>query len=313
MKFPYAPKEVCSDKPSATSDLSFLNRALTHTKVSCTWDEPDIDNKRNEVLFKDDMEDKIDIDDYLAPGIDEGYNSEEDNDDGPANMDGDSEDIGIDSGADPSEDSEDIPLSKKRLVGANSKTFAVTNDKKKNVYSDFDKSKKKSGLKITFKNPLLAMNDDEDDNPLGKRVYSMKQSQKVYPEDEKDGGFFDDEDQENGGDLDDDSGLPKDKKEKFKERMKEKKKQAKIEKERKRNERKAERDVVFGKKDKNTADLELIAGNDEEQEDFRPNYKDPRFGDRFLDSDLAIDPTSTMFNKDKHSKTLKAKKERQYA
>ena len=258
------------------------------------------------------MEDKIDLDDYLAPGIDEGYNSEEDNEDGPAEFDDDSEAMEIDSGVEPSEESEDIPLSKKKLIAAKSNTFTMSNDRKNNIYSDFDKSKKKTGIKITFKNPLLQLNDaDEDDNPLGKRVYSMKQSQKVYPENENDAGFFDD-DQQNVDNLDDDDDLPKDKKEKFKDRMKEKKKQAKIDKETKRNEKKADREVVFGKKDKRIADLELIAGDDQEREDFRPNYKDPRFGDRFKDSDLAIDPTSTMFNKDKHTKTLRAKKEGQY-
>lgn len=188
MKFPYAPTDVCSEKPSTASDMTFLNRALTHTKVACTWDEPEVNNKRNEILFKDDMEDKIDIDDYIAPGIDEGYDPDEDEEGSNGNED---VDVSIDEGASSSdeEEVEDLPKKKLKTTGQEKPIAASKSDNKTFVFSDFDKKnrKKLGGLKIIFKNPL-EMGVDTDDNPLGKRIYSLKFAEKKnkHPADEED-------------------------------------------------------------------------------------------------------------------------------
>lgn len=309
--FPYSPKEICKEKPSSTvTDFNFLNRALTHTKVNCTWDEPEADNRRNEILFKDGFEDKIDLDDYLAPGIDEGVYEDDDSQDG-----------GIQSPATSSEEEpEDKPKKKLITSGGNStKENSITETllpkTKASSFSDFDKSKKKAGqLKITFQNPLESKLI-EDDNPLGKRVYSMKYAKKHHFDEEEEleenaNDFFENGSQQsmNEEDEDEPTGKGEKVKLKFKERMKEKKKQAKLEKERKRNEHRQMREERLGIKSRETHDLELLAGDQKTEKTFRADYSDNRFTGAFNDPDMAIDTTSTMFNKDKHSAMLHEKK-----
>lgn len=317
MVFPYSPKEICTEKPSkTTTNFNFLNRALTHTKVSCTWDEPDADNKRNEILFKDGFEDKIDLEDYLAPEIEDGVYDDES---------GPDDEIGIQSAATSSEEeSEDRPKKKLILTSGGNSTKANSLQESLNVkpkasaFSDFDKSKRKSGqLKITFQNPLESKLLD-DDNPLGKRVFNMKQTTKHRFEDREEPleenakDFFEngsqqsmDEEQEEEEEV---VGKDEKTKLKFKERMKEKKKQAKLEKEKKRIEQKELREERLGIKSKQTQDLELIAGEERTEKNFRPNYSDGRFKSAFEDPDMAIDTTSTMFKKDKHGAMLYEKK-----
>lgn len=292
---------------------------MTHTKVSCTWDEPEVDNRRNEILFKDGFEDQVDLEDYLAPGIDEGVYEDDSDDQGGAN----SEDGGVQSAATSSEEEvEDKP--KKKLVtssgGNSTKENSVQESlvkPKSSVFSDFDKSKKKATqLKITFQNPLESKLLD-DDNPLGKRVYSMKYARKHYHEEQEkleDNAvdFFENQSQmSEERDIDE---VPLDKEEKtklkFKERMKEKKKQAKLEKEKKRIEQREMREERLGIKSKQTQDLELIAGEETAEKTFRADYSDPRFRGAFEDHDMAIDTTSTMFNKNKHTGILYEKKKR---
>lgn len=315
LAFPYAPKEVCKEKPSqTTTNFNFLNRALTHTKVNCTWDEPETDNRRNEILFKDGFEDKIDLEDYLAPGIEEGVYEDESGPDG---------DGGVQSAATSSEEEEPEDKPQKKLVTsggnstkANSLQEAVPQKPKSSAFADFDKSKKKAGqLKIVFQNPLESKLV-EDDNPLGKRVYSMKYARKHRFDEEEQlednaDDFFEDGSHEAADERAEKPAEKEDKvKLKFKERMKEKKKQAKLEKERKRNELREQREERLGIKSKQTEDLELLVGEQQAQRNFRANYSDDRFTGAFEDPDMAIDTTSTMFKKDKHSAMLFEKKKR---
>ncbi len=325
LKFPYKPKEECKEKPSSTSNFNFLNRALTHTKVACSWDEPDLENKRNEILFKDGMDDKVDLDDYIAPGIDEGYDpdAEEEHQGMDQELATDTENDHInEEDLQNDDESEDLPqVVKKKVISEykGGKSLLPTKTSAQNVFSDFDKkSRKKTGIKITFKNPLLSGKveaDEEDENPLGKRVYSIKMANKKQHEEAEDEqeDFFDRDENDNYDDDDDEDAIApvQDKKAKFKDRMKEKKKQAKLKKEQERNEKKAARESSFIAKDNRTADLELIAGDQEEQEYFKPNYDDTRFAGRFRDHEMAIDPTSTMYVKDKHSQINKVRKNKQ--
>lgn len=41
--FPYEPKQRCLDVPSDYKVNNFLNRALQHTRVALTWEEPNYD------------------------------------------------------------------------------------------------------------------------------------------------------------------------------------------------------------------------------------------------------------------------------
>mmetsp|Transcript_72928 Transcript_72928/g.84606 ORF Transcript_72928/g.84606 Transcript_72928/m.84606 type:complete len:650 (+) Transcript_72928:43-1992(+) len=59
--------EVCTEIPSKGKVSNFLNRAIQHTNVKLTWEEPDY--KKFEVFYKDLKEedyDKVDIDEYLG-------------------------------------------------------------------------------------------------------------------------------------------------------------------------------------------------------------------------------------------------------
>ena len=276
---------------------------------------------RNEILFKDGFEDKIDIEDYLAPGIDEGYDSDEDGE-------GAGDDIGIASAASSEEEEQIVEKTTKpvkKLItssGGNSTKDNSVQDpfsikSKGSVFADFDKSKKKSGqLKIVFQNPLESKIID-DDNPLGKRVFNIKYNTKHRFEEEdrpedNDEDFFENKSNESQNEDEDLEDIPKgDKgKLKFKERMKEKKKQAKLEKEKKRTDQKELREQRLGIKERSTQDLELIAGEEVTEKEFRPNYSDPRFKNAFDDHDMAIDTTSNMYKKDKHTGMLIEKKKR---
>lgn len=263
------------------------------------------------------MDDKVDLDDYIAPGIDEGYDPDEDDEQNGAH-----DELGSDSGEEPmdeedlDDESEPEPQPVKKKIVADKKgsksSFAVSGNSSQNVFSDFDKkNKKRAGIKITFQNPLLSKHvaDEEEDNPLKKRVYSIKMANKKQHEEDEEqhNDYFQGEDE----DDEDAIGPVQDKKAKFKDRMKEKKKQAKLDKEKKRNEKKAEREAMFSTKDKRTADLELIAGDQDEEEVFKPNFNDTRFVGRFNNHEMAVDPTSTMYVKDKHMQINKVKKSRQ--
>lgn len=295
--------------------------------MNCTWDEPEEDNMRNAILFKDDLDGKIDLDDYIAPEIDEGYDPDEEEEDEANN------DLGVDSGAsssDEEEPSESKPSKKLVKSGVKSTETTTLKDlfkpKKQDAFSDFDKSKKKGkGLKISFQNPLEDKNQDQDDNTLGKRVYRMKhtmQPARDYDEfrvensrlEDNVEDFFDgvenDEDEYDNGEAEHLNGTNKGDKVKlnFKDRMKDKKKTAKLEKERKRNELRALKEERFGNVQKAAHDLELVAGEQKEKAEFRPNYKDSRFTSAFDDPEMAIDTTSTMYKQDKHAAMLIEKK-----
>jgi hypothetical protein len=303
-----------------------LNRALTHTSVNCTWDEPEENNARNEILFKDDMQDKYDLDDYIAPEIDEGYDPD-DEDEGV----NDDQGVGIESGASSSED-EDLKEDKpaKKLVqtsaGGSTKANSIGEGSKKNrgTFADFDKSNKKTkGLKISFQNPLDAKFSYDDENALGKREYQMKDARPARRDDandfreptrlaENDADFFEGEDYEVEGEVEVSHPVNKEDtvKLKFKERMKDKKRQAKLEKEKKRDDFKQMKEERLGQRDKRTHDLELIAGEKTERAEFKLNYDDSRFDMIYDDPDMAIDTTSSKFKKDKHSGLLIEKKKR---
>lgn len=313
LDFPYPPKEKCTEKPSTATSLDFLNRAMTHTAVNCTWDEPDLDNKKNELLFKEGFEDKIDLDDYIAPEIDEGVYDDDEDQDGL-----DEEDINIESPAesdDEEEQEQDQSIEEKAPVKSSQSTG----------FLGFDKKNRKGGIRITFKNPLeyKGGDDDEEENPLKKRVFSMK-----FNASKKAGRGYDEAEGENAEDFFengemDDQGLlyppQKTKKPvndenmknlKFKERMKEKRRQAKLDKEKERDEKKRLKDQKYGKSRKDIDDLELIAGDKQSNDEFTPNYEDERFPNMFDDDEFAIDPTSSVFDKKKHLNLIKAKKER---
>ncbi len=298
LAFPHPPKEVCTEKPSKASGLNFLNRALTHTSVNCTWDEPDKDNKRNELLFKDDYADKVDLDDYIAPGIEDAvYEDDED----AAPILADDSPLEQSAASDSEEPLDQSPVQPQRV----------------NIHDDFDKKNKKRGIKITFKNPLEYKGSIEDDNPLGKRVFSMKHAKKELHADdeEEETGFFEaSADAEDSGQLAPPQKQRKPVKDenlknlKFKERMREKKRQAKLEKERERTEKKQQKEQRFRQQHKQVEDLELVVGEKKLKGEFQLDLRDARFP-LFEDPDLAIDPTSTAFDKKKHAQLLAAKRD----
>lgn len=281
------------------------------------------------MLFRDDMQDKIDLDDYLAPEIDEGYDPD-DEDEGA-----DGQAVGIESAASSSEEEEkeikkDKPSKKLVQMSAGGSTKANSigeGSKNKNtVFSDFDKSKKRAkGLKISFQNPLEAKFSYDDENALGKREYQMKHFRQSRREDEddfreptrlpeNDEDYFEEQAEECEGEEGVGESYPENKEDKvklkFKERMKEKKRQAKLEKEKKRDDLKQMKEKRLGIRDKRTQDLELIAGEDTERAEFKLNYNDPRFERMYEDPDMAIDTTSAKFKKDKHTGLLIEKKKR---
>jgi hypothetical protein len=309
LKFPFAPSEVCTAKPPKISNINFFTNALTHTNVTCTWDEPETDNRRNEILFKDGMEDQIDLEDYIAPGFDSGASMSEEESE---------QDQGLPS----------VPVSKKLKTRIDQEVEDAPKvaPKRSAGFEGFDKkNKSKGGLKIVFKNPLEAKNvkagDDEVDNTKGRKVYSInmanklsKRQEREFDEDEgdqkqeKDYFMGDDGEQDNDEDQDD---APEKKKLGFKDRMKEKRRQAKLDKEAQREQKKQLREKLFSKKNENLADLELVAGDKDSDEEFKPSMNDSRFN---LDGDdMALDPTSTMFNKQKHEQLMQIIRQKKLA
>ena len=184
-------------------------------------------------------------------------------------------------------------------------------------FEDFDKKQKKGGLRIVFKNPLEAKNvkgDEEADNTKGRKVYSInmanklsKRQEREFDEDEgqkpeKDYFVGDDEGDADEDEFGEDDGATDKKKPGFKERMKEKRKQAKLDKEAKREQKKQLREQIFSKKNEVTAGLELVAGDQDSDQEFQADMRDGRFN---LDGDdMEIDPTSNMYNKSKHERML---------
>lgn len=317
LKFPYAPSEVCTSKPAKVSNLNFLTKALTHTNVTCTWDEPELDNKRNEILFKDDMEDKIDLEDYIAPGFDSGASmSEEESEDEDEKANKRAALL------------QNTTQGKKKLKTAVDEEVDQAPPKRSAGFEDFNKKgKNKGGLKIMFKNPLEAKNvkdiPEEVDNTKGRKVYSMNMANKLSKRQERE--MEDEEGDDSGardyfvgdddsGEYDDGAGMEVESDKKklgFKERMKEKRKQAKLDKEAKREQKKQLREQLFNKKTEDAAGLELVAGDQDSDQEFHSNMKDSRFN--LEDDDMELDPTSTMYNKNKHDRILQAVRQKKLA
>lgn len=77
--FPHEPKEVATEVPSKGKVHNFLNRAIQHTNVKLSWEEPKNDRFevfRNKNLTEKDLE-KIDISNYLASDGSSSVDSEE--------------------------------------------------------------------------------------------------------------------------------------------------------------------------------------------------------------------------------------------
>lgn len=355
--FPHAPKEVCKEKPAQASELHFLNRALAHTKVGCSWDEPELDNKKNAVLFNDDMVDKIDLEDYIAPGIDEGYRefSDEDEEEMPTTEDikkklkakiaekskakkaskeakpsktdkklkkaskkveEPEEKESSEEDQDDEQSSEDSEELKAQFLSALTKKSANKDNNNKDPFSDFNKKKQRGGIKISFKNPLEmgGESEGEDENPLGKREYRVEREDRGKKRGREEIGEEEGGDQwvEDGEEIGQKEGLDKAelKNMKFKERMKEKKKQAKLKKEQERDAKRALKEQIANRKSEKAADLELLVEKKKaDKGKFNVDYADPRFEGMFDDHDMEIDPTSTQFDKKRHTSLMKARKE----
>jgi len=109
LQFPHPPKEVCTEIPATSKVHNFLNRAVNHTNVKLTWEEPKPD--RFDSLFKNLKEEdfgKIDFNQYISSDTDD-EGSEED-------------------------DEEEIELRRKALLGSGDV---------EDWRADFDKSKKR--------------------------------------------------------------------------------------------------------------------------------------------------------------------------
>lgn len=66
-EFTREPKEVCTEVPAKASVNCFLNRAVQHTNVKLTWEEPKLNRfKELEGKFDDDDYDKVDLSRYIA-------------------------------------------------------------------------------------------------------------------------------------------------------------------------------------------------------------------------------------------------------
>lgn len=285
-------KEVVKEKPKKASGFNFFVKAKQHTNVEITWEKPEKGNK-NAYLFEVDddvLDKKIDLTEIINSDdlADENELSEED---------GDNE--------------KDIGEIRRRLLG-NFKEKSERND----VYSDFDKSKKKTNIDVKF---LAAFENEEssssDEEDKGKIVFSrnFKKDLREKLDDDKeedkvdlevdDDDFFN-EDEENSGKSE-----KKSKKQIFKERLKEKRRErAEKEKERRLN--------VKSKREKinREADLGLLTKRGEmefkgKNKDFEVEF-DSRFDRIWKDGDMSVDPTNPNYVEEKAKVIFDEKKKR---
>lgn len=277
------PEYVCKNKPKSKKDgYDFANRAKNHTKVELTWEKP-IENENLKALFNDELEDKVDLKQIIAPASE--------NED---------------------EDSVDEELLKEER-----KAKLLGNKNRTSVYSDFDKSKKNKSIEIFFENGLENESEEEVDHTFGKIVFSKNRrgfededEQEEQEQEEKvDDYFVQDLNEEEEENIEGSKKLTKkeSKREKFKRKLKENKKK------KRQNEQKKRKDVNLKRKgsskDEDTANLKLMT-TDETEKDFEVNLGDDRFGRLFKDHTMTVDPTSNKFDKEKSAPIFKEKRKR---
>ena len=165
LKFPHEPKEVCTELPAASNVKSFLNRALQHTNIKLTWEEPKAN--RFQMLHKkmtEKEEEELELSDFIASASE----SEEDSED------------------------EEETLTKKRdlFFGTNNNEEFQEDDWK----ADFDKSKrrKKGGDIIIKFNPGF----DDLGNKILEKTAEPQKKKKEKVNTKADDDFFVEEEEE---------------------------------------------------------------------------------------------------------------------
>lgn len=280
LKIPNPPVETVNEKPSKASSFNFFVKAKQHTNVEITWEKPEKGN-RNSHLFEvedDVLDNKVDLTEII--------NSDD--------LAGESED---------EDEEKDVEEIRKRLLGNG-----------KNVYSDFDKSKKnKQEIDVKF---LAAFQDEEDsssdESDKDKIVFSrnFKHDQRASEEDDeqevgKDDFFDENEEDEEKEEIADETKTKKlTKKEKFKMRLKEKRR-SKAEKEKKR------RDEVRDKRKRanDEANLVLLTKREKSEGDFQPEF-DSRFDRMWKDRNMNVDPTIPDYDAEKAKVIFEERKKR---
>lgn len=280
LKIPNPPVETVNEKPSKASSFNFFVKAKQHTNVEITWEKPEKGNRNSHLFEVDDdvLDNKVDLTEII--------NSDD--------LAGESED---------EDEEKDVEEIRKRLLGNG-----------KNVYSDFDKSKKnKQEIDVKF---LAAFQDEEDsssdESDKDKIVFSrnFKHDQRASEEDDeqevgKDDFFDENEEDEEKEEIADETKTKKlTKKEKFKMRLKEKRR-SKAEKEKKR------RDDVRDKRKRanDEANLVLLTKREKSEGDFQPEF-DSRFDRMWKDRNMNVDPTIPDYDAEKAKVIFEEKKKR---
>lgn len=76
-EFPYPPKEICDRFPESLEYKNFINRALGHTDVKLTWEDPNMDRLDFVNKLTKEEKEKFDWSQYVGGDEDEDESQQE--------------------------------------------------------------------------------------------------------------------------------------------------------------------------------------------------------------------------------------------
>ena len=333
--FPREPEEVCTEMPGKASNLDFLFKARKHTNVELTWEKAEKGNK-NAFLFElenEEDQDRVDLtgiiasddleDDSDEEGGEEAKEARRDPKEVRARLLGSASNKGVFA---------DFDKGARRGGGQGIDVgFRIAFDEDDSESSEDEDDKRKIVFSRKFRDDRVKEReegDGEDGDEAGEAPNKRNegagadigeddffgdglQNDDLEVPEERDQGGEDPEDFDEGpGRRFEGRNRKEFKKMKFRQKLKERRKKKALE------EKKRREGVNQRRKRQNArADLELLskrpaAAGKKEKKEFEVNMDDERFGRFFKDRNMAVDPTSTLYDKTKSKGLMEARRRR---